>query len=524
MLSEKELEVVNFGIKNGKTPDEIKKALAEYRAVSGWKPEEEQTTAEPGTFDGTQGRLADVGNQTAQTISDNITGSGQYAGQTPLRRGVQATAAAFSSVPKGALAMAPEPVRKGVEYVSDKIGQGFNALTNKIGSTKFMQEAAGSTYTDPVTGASTYTPNDLGVLEEGLGIAASGGEIAGNILGARGVVQGGQIVSNATKTAAGATSVFLNDAASATSKLVSNATGLVKRTVSTPEKTIPATVGEVLQGKPKDVALGIKAFKEIDTDGVETYAELGNRIDDSIRRLSQVVDDELAVDVTKTKLSDLTTTLTTQSGKTVSTNYVDTALKQMKELYEKTGDVQKAADIDELIARAETEGLTRLDVNNISRVYNTEFGSKAFNQMGEPLTSVNAQFYETVRKGLKGKARDGIGGAAAKEADEAISALYNTKTLVQKNIDAVNRLQQKISERGTFEKAGYYLSKYADILTGGSVRGFVGGILPRGAGYKTMNALDLETRLQKNLEIIKRASEATDDAEMAKILSEMETD
>lgn len=189
MLSEKELELVNFGLKNNKSPDEIKKALADFRAVSGYTPEEEQDTGTPSTFAGTQDRLADVGNQTTQTISDNLTGSGQFAGQTPLRRGVQATAAAFSAVPKGAIAIAPEPVRKGIDYVTGKVGQGFNALTKKIGSTDLFKGAAGREYTDPNTGVSTYTPNDLGMLEEGLGIASSGGEIAGNILGAQGAVK-----------------------------------------------------------------------------------------------------------------------------------------------------------------------------------------------------------------------------------------------------------------------------------------------------------------------------------------------
>jgi len=49
------------------------------------------------------------------------------------------------------------------------------------------------------------------------------------------------------------------------------------------------------------------------------------------------------------------------------------------------------------------------------------------------------------------------------------------------------------------------------------------GILPRGAGYKTMNALDLEQRLSSNLEIIKRAQGAKTPAEMEKILGEIKS-
>jgi hypothetical protein len=449
----------------------------------------------------TQQRLAEVGSSTGQAIRENITGTGQAAGQSSLRRGVQATAAGFTAVPRGALAIAPEPVREGVEAVGDVVSSGFKKLTDFIGSSPELQNFV------------MKNPEVSRALEEAAGTLSAGGEIASNILGARGVVKGTETAVNTTMSAG-----------SATTKLVGNATNLVKNTVGSPEKPLPATVGEVIQGRPQDVAQGIKAFKEIDTEGVKTYAELETKIDESITRLAKVVDDELAADTTKTKLGDLTTTLKTKSGNTVQTNYVDTALTQMKELYEKTGDVQKAADIQELIDTAKTDGLTRLDVNNISRVYNTEFGTKAFNQVGDPLTSVNAQLYETIRKGLKGKARDGIGGEAAKAADESITALYNTKTLVTKNVAAVNRLQQKISERGLFEKAGYLVAKYADILSGGVVRGIVGGILPRGAGYKTMNALDLEARLQSNLEIIRRAENATTDADMAKILSELEVD
>lgn len=453
---------------------------------------------------GLQSRLSDVGFKTADTMQSAIQGTGRYAGQSPLTRGIAATAAGFNAVPSGALAMAPEPVRETAKVIGEGVSTGFKALTDLIGSNKQLQE-----WTQKHPEATSK------LLEFSQGTADLG-SIAGNILGAEGV----------SKTVGGAVNAG-KIGVNATGKLVNNATtvvkGAVKDTLKAPEKTLTNTVGEVLQGKPKDIALGVKALKEIDTTDVKTYADLGNKIDDSIKTLSERVDGELLRDTTKTPLSQLETTLKTKSGNTVKTNYVDTALKQMKELYEKTGDVKAAADVDELIATAVKEGLTKKEINDIARVYNTEFGTKAFGKTGEPLTSVNAQLYETVRKGIKGKAREGLGGAEAKAADEVISSLYNTKTLVQKNVEAVNKLQQKIAERGLMEKAGYYVSKYADILTGGTIRGLVGGLLPRGAGYKTLNALDLESRLQKNLEIIKRASEATDEATITKILSELES-
>lgn len=501
-MTPKELEIIKFGFENGKSPDEVKSALASYRQQVGYKPETTTVEAPKETI---QDRLAEVGNRASSDIANALTGQGKYEGQSPLTRGIGATKSAFMTVPEGAVAMAPEPVRKGLEKAGDVIGGGFKALTSLIGSNKQLQE---------------WTMKHPEATEKILEVAQGAsdlGAISGTILGAKGVVD--TVGTTARLTSTGYT---------ATSNLLNNATNIVKQKagslMKSPEKSVVGVVGEVLQGKPDDIAKGIKAFKEIDTTGVKTYAQLGEKIDDSIRTLSEKVDSELGKDLTKTPLSELTTSLKTKSGVEVKTNYVDTALKQMKELYEKTGDVKASADIDELIATATKEGLTKQDINNIARVYNTEFGSKAFSKAtGDPLTSVNAQLYETVRKGLKGKAREGIGGVEAKAADEAISSLYNTKDLVTKNIEAVNKLQQRIAERGLAEKAGYYLTKYADVLTGGTIRGLVGGLLPRGVGYKTLNALDLEERLQKNLEIIKRASEATDEAEITKILSELES-
>lgn len=190
MLSEKEKELVNFGLQNGKSPDEIKKALAKFRTVSGYTPgQSEQADAKPSTFAGTQDRLAEVGTDTANTISQSIKGEGDYAGQSSLKRGVTATAAGFSSVPKGAYAMAPEPVRKGLDYVGGKVGAGFKKLTDAIGGTELFKGAAGQQINN-TDGTTSYQKNDLGTLEDGLGVSAGLSEITGNILGAEGMSTG----------------------------------------------------------------------------------------------------------------------------------------------------------------------------------------------------------------------------------------------------------------------------------------------------------------------------------------------
>lgn len=188
-MTPQELEIINFGIENGKKPDEVKAAIASYRQQTGYqRPSFDVEDNTQGQFSGTQGRLADVGQSSWKNITGAIKGEGQYAGETPLRRGVEATATAFSTVPRGAYAMAPEFARKGIDWVGEKVGKGFKAVTGALAETDLIKGAAGRVETDPTTGASRYVQNDLGMLEEGLGIAVSGSEIAGNILAAESVV------------------------------------------------------------------------------------------------------------------------------------------------------------------------------------------------------------------------------------------------------------------------------------------------------------------------------------------------
>lgn len=332
----------------------------------------------------------------------------------------------------------------------------------------------------------------------------------------------GALVPPVVKGIGMAGKAVIDSATRLTAPLIGKATTAVKEAIS-PSKNVPDAIGEVLQGKPKDVPKGAIALTNIDTTGVKTFVQLQERLDTSIGTLSDEVDRFLAQDPTRTPLNALESTIPTNSGTNVSANYVETAINHLKELYEKTGDVAKRADIDNLYNAAKQEGLTKLEINDLSRVYNSEFGSKAFSpRTGEALTSVNAQLYENIRSGLKTKAREGLGGSEAAATDKVISSLYNTKALVAKNVERVNQLQQKIADRGLLEKVGHAVTKYADILTGGSLRGFIGGLLPRGAGYKVMNALDLEARLEKNLKLIEKALKSGDDSQIINAVKQLD--
>jgi len=320
----------------------------------------------------------------------------------------------------------------------------------------------------------------------------------------------GELASQGSKTLA-------SDAKNIVLKSGQKLKGLTSSKLPTP---LEAT-GQVLQGKAGDIATGVKSLSILDTTGVNTFAELGGKIKSKIVELAQKVDTDLSLDTAKRSLDDLVLSAKTKAGELVQIKPVENALSQLDELYTKTGDILNKAEIKDLIAKVRTDGITKLELNNLAREYGKEFGSKAFNKMGEALTSVNAQMFENTRSQLKELVRTGLVGEEAKLADRAMSQLYNTEKLIQKNIEAVNKIKQKINERGLFEKIGHTVAKYGDILTGGSIRGLVGGLLPRGAGYKVMNALDIEEVLGRNLKVINDAIKSGNDSEIVNILKRL---
>jgi hypothetical protein len=276
------------------------------------------------------------------------------------------------------------------------------------------------------------------------------------------------------------------------------------------EKQVDDVIGEVLQGETKDKAAGIRALSTIDTEGVETFEDLSRRLDEAIPGIAKEVDEKLSADTSRRTIQDLATTTTSASGREITTNYVQKSLDDLAEMYEKINDPVKKADVEDLIDKANTQGLTRKEVNDISREYNNVFGRKAFSKKGDPLTSVNAQAYENTRKGLKEVAREGLPGEQAKVKDKMLSDIYNTKRLIEKNAEAVNRLKQKAEKMGLGRLAVRKIIQALDALSLGATRAIRESLIQSNIGRKTMNYLDLEEALQKNLKTLRQAESQTD--------------
>lgn len=279
------------------------------------------------------------------------------------------------------------------------------------------------------------------------------------------------------------------------------------RAVGLPEKAAKA-VGQIVQGKKKDVSTAMQVLSRVDTKNVKSYGDLTNAVRSNTTALSQAMDEVLLKDQTKRNLSQLSK-VQDVGGTKVSTNYVSQALAHLRELYESSNDPVAAQRIANLTQKANTEGLTVKELNDIAKQYGSEYGEKAFTKLGEPRTSVNAVAYENTRSGVKETLRELLPDDTARKLDKQISENIRVETLAKNMEERVNKLMQTVNERGLIEKAGSVVGKAVDLATLNSVSGFLGGVLKQSnVGLKTMNALDLESALKKNLKIIQEAEKA----------------
>jgi hypothetical protein len=258
--------------------------------------------------------------------------------------------------------------------------------------------------------------------------------------------------------------------------------------------------GKIAQGKKADIKPVINALKKIDVTGVKNYDELATVTGEEIATLSKRLDDFLLEDKRVFDLSELKRTI--QAGdEVVEINYVEDALNHLEELYGKTTEPGLLAQVKQLKSKAVSEGLTVQEVNNIAKVYGYEFGTKAFSKRtGEALTSVNAQKYENVRKGVKDAARNLIDSDLPKELDSQVSNMFDLKRLAEINSDKANSVLQKVDDRNIVQQLFRAAGKGFDVATFGGPREFLKAVMMESnIGKKSSNALAIEEALSKNL-------------------------
>lgn len=242
-----------------------------------------------------------------------------------------------------------------------------------------------------------------------------------------------------------------------------------------------------------------------------TYDDLSNLIQKNIEQKLTAVDEKLGGYQETFKPADITKSVVSEGGKTAKINYVQESITDLKNLYKAVKDPQSLVDVKDLETKLKSEGLTSKEINDLARQYGTEFGKKAFSKTGDPLTSTNAQAFESIRKGLKENARGTLPDDEAKALDKNASSLIRAKDMVDRINQKVSMLENKVKQRNIMEKVGRFTGTAIDVATFGGLKAFITKLFfPSNVGLKTMNSLDLEAELGKNLKIIDKLANAPD--------------
>ena len=188
-FSQQEQDIIRFGVQNGKTKDQVQQALVNFR--TGVKPHA-SPEVKPATVQGGEPNLlsrvgADI-QQAGEGARSAIEGTGANTGNSNVLRGFDASKTVATGVIKTASELLPKPIRDMFDAIGKTVGGIAKAGIDKLSSTKLISEI-GQLEADGYINKDS-TPELYGV-KEALGISSAGGEIAGDILAAKGVADAG---------------------------------------------------------------------------------------------------------------------------------------------------------------------------------------------------------------------------------------------------------------------------------------------------------------------------------------------
>lgn len=263
------------------------------------------------------------------------------------------------------------------------------------------------------------------------------------------------------------------------------------RIIKASEEKINKLVGEIVQSKDKKTLERAKeTLKNIDTSDIKTYEDFSNKIKDDISVLGRKQSELLNADERLFKINEFTKQVGNKEQ-----NFINRALDQLEELYDKTQADEKLLALRQTRQRFVDEGVTLKDMNDLSIQYSKNMPS-AFSKLGDPLTSVNKVASENTRKGLKDLLRKELPDDTSKLLDEQMSNLFGIQKSVNKMEESVQNLTNKVIKRGLAEGAGRKLGQLLQMVPGsGGVKGLINSFINSNIGNKSMNALALEKNL-----------------------------
>lgn len=410
-------------------------------------------------------------------------------------------------------------IKTGYETMADE-GKGRSFAGIEVEPQKAFGEGGGKQILGDAAKSASYlytggsAPGVIGAgLKGNLGRAAGHGAKVGAISG--GLYGGGESIQQDDASLGSVLGDTATGAAlgGATGGVLGGATSIAQRKIvqqlEKRQNAVRDSVERIIQSKkPGDTKKATEALSQLDIDDVKSYTDLRNKAQQQVKLIQDAKDAAFDTNKETKKLADLAYSIDVGEER-VAKNFVEDALDQLQDFYIKTNDVKAATEITQLRNKANDVGLTIREVDELARRHGSDLN--AYNASGELASGLTKQASENTREGLKETARSNFGSDLAKKADGEMHKLIKVIDLAEKMEESVQKLRSKIMDRGLMGELGHFLVNAADFVSGGFLKGATRALLtPRGQGYNTLNALDLENQLQKNLQIIQKAIKAED--------------
>jgi len=193
------------------------------------------------------------------------------------------------------------------------------------------------------------------------------------------------------------------------------------------------------------------------------------------------------------------------NGQKVKKNYVEEALDQLESEYVKTNNIRGATQVRQIREKANGEGLTIKEVNELARLHAKDLN--AYNPVTGTLSSGLAkQTAENTRQGVKETGRSLFGNKVSQEADRAMSDLLRVKAIAAKRANEVEKVRAGILDPTMRQRLNGLLEQALNIATLGTSRGILSAALKvTGKTSGKANALELEKQLARDLKLIQEA-------------------
>jgi hypothetical protein len=388
-----------------------------------------------------------------------ITGEGEFAGQTPIRRGVEATAEAFGAVPKIAgevMKSTPiigEPIAKVGEKIGETVGGAVNWLADKLGSTQLAQDFV------------TKHPDAAKNLEEIAGTISAGGEIAGTILSAGAV----KPTVRAVKARVEKTIPVVKEGVQGTKDLYTAIT------TKSPEAVDAYITGKFEKGvRPsvvgKSTAPQIQKYKDKTLQAVKTITQNKNNLNlvdefgESTNKLPQTLKQFAdSIDQTKKVIFSKYDALQKTAGEKGATVKLDPAITELRT-------IESSPTVQDLHPELANYAKTRADALEKRGSYTTQSAQDAITNLNISLEAFYKNpSYETASKAgvdalIANKLRAGLDSMIEKTTGAGYQDLKN-------QYGALKTIEKDVVHRSIVDarKSVKGLIDFSDILSGGQV-------------------------------------------------------